>query len=89
MGETPASRSKSDTCDPLSYFGLQNVAAHIRVWCMQRRMVRCIHTVLPDERNHAAIMVLAVSYLLVNQIIQSNKQRVCTKATYQPPVKNS
>ena len=88
-GETPASRSKSDTCDPLSYFGLQSVAAHIRVWCMQRRMVRCVHTVLPDERNRAAIMILAVGYLLVNRIIQSDKQRACTKATYQPPVKNS
>ena len=87
-GETPASRSKSDTCDPLSYFGLQSVAAHIRVWCMQRRMVRCVHTVLPDERNRAAIMILAVGYLLVNRIIQSDKQRACTKATYQPPVKN-
>ena len=88
-GETPASRLKSDTCDPLSYFGLQSVAAHIRVWCMQRHMVRCVHTVLPDERNRAAIMILAVGYLLVNRIIQSDKQRACTKATYQPPVKNS
>ena len=34
-------------------------------------------------------MILAVGYLLVNQIIQSDKQRTCTKATYQPPVKNS
>ena len=89
MGKTPASRSKSDTCDPLSYFGLHCVAAHIRVWCMQRRMVHYVHTVLPDERNRAAIMILAVGYLLVNRIIQSEKQRVCTKATYQPSVKNS
>ena len=76
-GETPASRSKYDTCDPLSYFGLQSVAAHIRVWCMQRRMVRCVHTVLPDEWNSAAIMILAVGYLLVNRIIQfTNRERV-------------
>ena len=88
-GETPASRSKSDTCDPLSYFGLQSVAAHIRVWCVQRCMVRCVHTVLPDERNRAAIMILAVGYLLVNRIIQCDKQRASTKATYQPLVKNS
>ena len=88
-GKTPASRSKPDTCDPLSYFGLQSVAAHIRVWCMQRCMVRCVHTFLPDERNRAAIMILAVGYLLVNWIIQSDKQRACTKATYQPLVKNS
>ena len=88
-GETLASRSKSDTCDPLSYFGLQSVVAHFRVWSMERSMVCCVHTVLPDERNRAAIMILAVSYLLVNQIIQSDKQRACTKATYQPLVKNS
>ena len=88
-GETPVSRSKYDTWDPLSYFGLQSVAEHIRVWCMQRCMVRCVHTVLPDERNRAAIMILAVGYLMDNRIIQSDKQRVCTKATYQPPVKNS
>ena len=56
---------------------------------MQRRMVCCVHTVLPDERNRAAIMILAVDYLLVNRIIQSDKQIVCTKATYQHPVKNS
>ena len=56
---------------------------------MQRRMVHCVHTVLPDERNRAAIMILAIGYLLVNRIIQSDKQRACTKATYQPPVKNS
>ena len=72
-GETPASTSKSDTCNPLSYFGLQSMAAHIRVWCMQRRMVRYVHIVFPDEQNHTAIMVLAISYLLVNQIIQSEK----------------
>ena len=88
-GETPASRSKSDTCDPLSYFGLQSVAAHIRVWCMQRHMVCCVHTVLPNERNRATIMILAIGYLLINQIIQSDKQRACTKATCQPLVKNS
>ena len=29
IGETPASRSKFGTCDPLSYFGLQSMAAHI------------------------------------------------------------
>ena len=68
-GETPAIKSKSDTCDPLSYFGLQSMAAHIRVWCMQRRMVRCVHTVLPDEQNRAAIMIIVVSYVLVNQTI--------------------
>ena len=88
-GETPASRSKSNTCNPLSYFGLQSVAAHIRVWCMQICMVRGVHTVLPNERNRAAIMILAVGYLLVNRIIQSDKQIACTKATYQPPVINS
>ena len=65
------------------------MAAHIKVWCMQRCMVRCVHTVLPDERNRAAIMILAIGYLLVNWIIQSEKQRACTKATYQPQVKNS
>ena len=52
-------------------------------------MVRCVHTVLPDERDRAAIMIRAVGYLLVNRIIQSAKQRACTKATYQPPVKTS
>ena len=56
---------------------------------MKRRMVHCVHTVLPDERNHDAVMILAVGYLLVNQIIRSDKQRACAKATYQPPVKNS
>ena len=88
-GETPASRSKSNTCYPLSYFGLQSVVAPIRVWCMERRTVRCVQTILPDEWNRAAIMILAISYLLVNRIIQSEKQRACTKATYQPPVKKS
>ena len=88
-GETPASRSKSDTCDPLSYFRLQSMATHMRVWYMDRRMVCCVHTVLPDKRHRAAIVIIAVSYLLVNRIIQSEKQRVCTKATYQPLVKNS
>ena len=29
------------------------------------------------------------SVISVNRIIQSDKQRACTKATYQPPVKNS
>ena len=52
-------------------------------------MVRCVHTVLPDERNRAAIMILAVGYLLVNRVIQFDKQRACTKATYEPPAKNS
>ena len=88
-GETPASRSKFDTCNSLNYFGLQSVAAHIREWCMERRMVHCVHTFLPDELNRAAIMILAVGYLLVNRMIQSDKQRACTKATYQPLVKNS
>ena len=52
-------------------------------------MVCCVHTVLPNERNRAAIMILAVGYLLVNRIIQSKKQRASTKVTYQPLVKNS
>ena len=68
---------------------MQSVVAHTRVWCVQRHMVRYVHIVLPDERNRAAIMILAVGYLLVNRIIQSDKQRACTKATYQPLVKNS
>lgn len=50
---------------------------------------RRVDTVFHSKQSLSAIKVLANGDLLVNRIIESEKQRVWTKAVYPPPTKKS
>ena len=73
----------------LTFFWLQDVSLTIRGVCSRTPRAHRVDTVFHSKQSLSAIKVLANGDLLVNRIIQSDKQRACTKATYQPPVKNS
>ena len=77
---------------PLSFspsFWLQAVSLTIRGVCSRTPRARRVDTVFHSKQSLSAIKVLANDDLLVNRIIESEKQRVWTKAVYPPPTKKS
>ena len=73
----------------LTFFWLQAVSLTIRGVCSRTPRARCVDTVLHSKQSLSAIKVLANGDLLVNRIIESEKQRVWNKAVYPPPTKTS
>ena len=71
----------------LTLFWLQAVS--VRGVCSRSPRAHCVDTVFHSKQSLSTIKVLANGDLLVNRIIESEKQRVSTKAVYPPPTKKS
>ena len=71
----------------LTFFWLQAVSSG--GVCSRTPRARRVDIVFHSKQSLSAIKVLANGDLLVNRIIESEKQRVWTKAVYLPPTQKS
>ena len=85
----PTIKVNPDAFVILTFFWLQAVSLTIRGVCSRTPRAHRVDTVFHSKQSLSAIKVLANGDLLVNRIIESEKQRVWTKAVYPSPTKKS
>lgn len=85
-GKSPTIFWKGDNSHELIFPLLQVTTTNTTKCWFPKCIVRDIHTIWPHEWSQCSIRSIAIIYLQVHWIIQSNEQRVCAKAVNSTPI---